>query len=202
MAARRRELPLAASVAFRVFSESQLPSNPRSAPSRASRAGGLLSCNHGTLANLRQLKTQNPKLNTDSTPPSPTWNRAGAGPLTPFSSLRIVGMTTRSIPPCSGRRNDVIGPPAARSRRLRFAPAPRGAAVRSQPRGRRRAYGAHGSPRFRASAAVRDAPRSGARQRATISRRLAFLATNPFARRAADRGPQIGRLSRERPAWP
>jgi len=38
-------------------------------------------------------------------------------------------MTTRSIPPRSGRRNDVIGPPAARSRRLRFAPAPRGAAV-------------------------------------------------------------------------
>jgi len=38
-------------------------------------------------------------------------------------------MTTRSIPPCCGRRNDVIGPPAARSRRLRFAPAPRGGAT-------------------------------------------------------------------------
>ena len=53
-----------------------------------------------------------------------------------------------------------------------------------QPRGRRRAFSAHGSPRFRASATARDAPRSGARKRAAISRRLASLATKPFARRS------------------
>jgi len=54
-------------------------------------------------------------------------------------------------------------------------------------------HGAHGSPRLRASAAARDAPRSGARKRATISRRLASLATKPCARRA--RRPELSRFS-------
>jgi len=58
-------------------------------------------------------------------------------------------------------------------------------------------HGAHGSPRLRASATARDAPRSGARKRATISRHLAFLATKPFAHRArrpraTDRAAQSG----------
>ena len=71
-------------------------------------------------------------------------------------------MTTRSIPPRSGRRNDVIGPPAARSRNRRCTPIPRGAATRvvsqrSAPRLRR-----SWPTRYRASAAAREASQSAA----------------------------------------
>ncbi len=100
----------------------------RATPSRAygAPAGShpLTTQTHPSRIRLK-LNTQNSNL----TPPPFEWNRTGAGPLTPFSSHRIVGMAARPIPPRSGRRNDVIGPPAARSRRLRFAQAPRGAAA-------------------------------------------------------------------------
>jgi len=46
---------------------------------------------------------------------------------------------------------------------------------------------------LRASAAAHDAPRPGARKRATISRRLAVLATKPSAQRPADQGLRVVR---------
>ena len=57
----------ASSAASRVPSESELSSVPRVGTlTRLRRAGGLLSWDHLTLANLRQLKTQNSKLKIEN----------------------------------------------------------------------------------------------------------------------------------------
>ena len=83
--------------------------------------------------------------------------------MTSFSSLRIVGMTTRSIPPCSSRRNAVIGPPTARCESSAFA----GALGLLSPRGRRRA--------------LRSRPlRFGLLLRPTMHRDLAPASGRPF----------------------
>jgi len=99
-------------------------------------------------------------------PPHLFCDRAGAGPMTTFSSLCSIGTITRSVPPHSSRRNAVIGPTAARSLRLRFAPPPRGLVQSCYPRGRRGGFAAHGAvtpglccgPRYAASGARKRAP--------------------------------------------
>jgi hypothetical protein len=112
--------------------------------------------------------------------PLPVLDRADSGPLAAFSSLRSIGMITRSVPPRSSRRNAVIGPTAARSRNLRCAAIPRGAVLSCSPRGR---HGGCAAP----GAVVSDlccGPRYAAIWRAqarTISRRLAAVATRPSA---------------------
>jgi len=86
--------------------------------------------------------------------------------MTTFSSLCSIGTITRSVPPHSSRRNAVIGPTAARSLRLRFAPTPRGLVQSCYPRGRRGGFAAHGAvapglccgPRYAASGARKRAP--------------------------------------------
>ncbi len=108
------------------------------------------------------------------------WDRAGAGPMTTFSSLLFVGTTGRSVPPRSSRRNAVIGPPAARSRNLRCAPISRGLVLSCDPRGRRDGCAAPAA----AAPGLCCGPRYAAiwrPQAVAISRRLAVLATRPCA---------------------
>jgi len=105
-------------------------------------------------------------------------DRAGAGPMTTFSSFCSVGTITRSVPPRSSRRNAVIGPTAARSLRLRFAPAPRGLVQSFNVRGRRGGFAAPAA----VSPGLCCGPRYEAIWRAqarTSWPRLAALATRP-----------------------
>jgi len=151
-------------------------SRSTSPAARLWRAGGLLPAERPT-----------PLLSCD---------RAGAGPMTTFSFLCSIGTITRSVPPRSSRRNAVIGPTAARSRNLRCAPVSRGPVQSFNFRGRRGGFAAPGA----VSPGLCCGPRHAAiwrSQAIAISRRLAALATRPYA--TAPRRPWAPRTPRHFP---
>jgi hypothetical protein len=170
-----------------VPSESELSSDPR-IHALAGRDGAPAGTSHRHPERGRRPSRRIPnKKGIRHTTPF-CFHRAGSGPLTPFSFLRIVRTTTRSVRPRSSRRNAVIGPLAARSLRLRCAQASRALRLRSRMRGRRSAFGARlrclasarasfrrslepHPPRFRLGLLLRPAIRNHLRRRRATSGR-------------------------------